>query len=100
MKASVISRRQRWMLPRTAFVLIVIGIAYIKYPDISYNTKSSSINHQTNSHHSSGSGENLIQFSFSRHLLQSEEDPENLNDAVLSSQQSPTVTDSDDTIPT
>ena len=80
MKASVISRRQRWMLPRTAFVLIVIGIAYIKYPDLSYKSSS---NH--NSPHHSG---DLIQFS-SRHLLQ--ENPEDSN--AISSSQSPTVTD-------
>jgi len=80
MKASIISRRQRWMLPRTAFVLIVIGIAYIKYPDLSYKSSS---NH--NSPHHSG---DLIQFS-SRHLLQ-----ENLDDSNAdSSPQSPTVTD-------
>lgn len=80
MKASIISRRQRWMLPRTAFVLIVIGIAYIKYPDLSYKSSS---NH--NSPHHSG---DLIQFS-SRHLLQ--ENPEDSN--VVSSSQIPTVTD-------
>ena len=92
MKARIISKRQRWMLPRTAFVLIVIGIAYIKYPDLSYTDKSSITNHYTNSYHSDG--ENLIQFS-SRHLLN---DPENPNEEIQSSAPSPTVTDADDTL--
>ena len=58
-----ISKRQRSMLPRTAFVLIVIGIAYITIPDrLSFSSK-----------------EDLIRFS-TRQLLQAENSDETITD--------------------
>ena len=66
-----ISKRQRSMLPRTAFVLIVIGIAYITIPDkLSFSLRHSS---------AFSSKEDDLSFS-TRQLLQAENSDETITD--------------------